>query len=216
MLSYTIKLCYHKNMKCGRKFFIRDAVTVAKDSLGKYLVHNTPKGKLSGKIVEVEAYVGPHDKASHARNGKITPRNKAEFMEGGYIYIYLVYGMYWQLNISTGKERYPECFLIRALEPTDGIEIMRKNRKCNDILNLTNGPGKLCQAMKFSKKHYGIDIAKSNEIYIEDHASSETGSKKINKNKIIKSKRIGIDYADEWKDKLLRFYIKDNRFVSKL
>ena len=195
-------------MKCNKGFFTRQAIVVSKDILGKYLVHKTDKGKLSGKIVEVEAYVGPHDKASHATGGKITPRNKAEFMVGGHIYIYLVYGMYWQLNISTGKEGYPECFLIRALEPVDGIKIMMKNRKTNDISNLTNGPGKLCQAMKLSKIHYGLDVTKSNEVYIEDRDETV--------DKIVKSKRIGIDYAEEWKNKLLRFYIKGNKSVSKL
>jgi DNA-3-methyladenine glycosylase len=204
--------------RLDKEFFIKPAIQVSKNVLGKYLVHKTSNGILSGKIVEVEAYIGPHDKASHARKG-ITERNKAEFMEGGHIYIYLVYGMYWQLNISTGKKDYPECFLIRALEPMDGIEIMKKNRETNNINNLTNGPGKLCEAMGFSKIHYAIDITKDKKIYIEDRSEiiSNPSQRLVSPRlKIVKSKRIGIDYAQEWKDKLLRFYIKNNTFVSKI
>jgi DNA-3-methyladenine glycosylase len=195
--------------KLTRKFFIRDATTVAKELLGKYLVHNYKGIRLSGKIVETEAYIGPEDRASHGYQNKITERNKAEFYIGGHIYIYLVYGMYWQLNISTGDEGVPECVLIRALEPEEGIEEMKKNRGEENIKNLTNGPGKLCQAMKLDKSCYGLDICKSKEIYIEDRGE------KIRKEDIVSAKRIGIDYAAEWKDKLLRFYIKDNIFVSK-
>src|SRR3989338_3792098 len=153
-------------MKLGRHFFTQPAITVAKSLLGKYLVHYDNCVKLSGKIVETEAYVGVKDKASHGYNGKITERNKAEFLIGGHIYIYLVYGMYWQLNITTGKQGIPECVLIRALEPADGIAQMMKNRKIHSVIltlnkvkgkNLANGPGKLCQAMNFNKKHYGLD-----------------------------------------------------------
>jgi DNA-3-methyladenine glycosylase len=193
-----------------REFFTQHAVEVAQKVLGKYLVHKIGKIKLVGKIVETEAYVGPEDKASHGYKNRITKRNRAEFMIGGHIYIYLCYGMYWQLNISTGKEGVPECFLIRALEPIEGIEYMKMYRKTNDIMNLTNGPGKLCIAMKIDKSHYGLDITKSDEIYIEDRGDV------ILPHQIVKTKRIGIDYAGEWKNKLLRFYIKDNKFVSKI
>ncbi len=109
-----------------RNFFLKPTLTVSKELLGKYLVHRTKGGILSGKIVETEAYIGPQDKASHAFGGKATTRNLAEYLKGGHIYIYLVYGMYWQFNISTLKEGKPECVLIRALEPAEGIRRMIK------------------------------------------------------------------------------------------
>lgn len=203
------KLYKMRFKKLTRDFFIQDAETVAKKLLGKYLVHKINNNIiLSGKIVETEAYIGPHDKASHGYQNKITERNKIEFYIGGHIYIYLVYGMYWQFNISTGKEGYPACVLIRALEPVDGIEYMKKKRKKDKITDLTSGPGKLCQAMGFNKNCYGMDICTSNKIYVEDRGE------KILPKDIVSSKRIGIDYAEEWKDKLLRFYIKGNPCVS--
>ncbi|MBI5417070.1 DNA-3-methyladenine glycosylase [Candidatus Poribacteria bacterium] len=193
-----------------REFYSQDAITAAKNLLGKYLIHNQDDNKISGKIVETEAYTGVEDRASHGFGGKITERNKAEFMIGGHIYIYLVYGMYWQLNISTGLEGIPECVLIRAVEPAGCIDVMMKKRKIEKIINLSNGPGKLCMAMGFDKSHYGLDVTKSKEVYVEDH------NENINENEIISAKRIGIDYAGAWKDKLLRFYIKNNKFVSKI
>lgn len=155
-------------------------------------------------IVETEAYIGPEDKASHAYLGKTTKRNLAEYLIGGHIYIYLVYGMYWQFNISTYKEGKPECVLIRALEPTV------KNNNFLKIKNLTNGPGKLCQYLKLNKSFYGEDLVKSKRIWLEDKGI------KIKNKEIVSSKRIGIDYAKEWKDKPWRFYIKNNLFVSKI
>lgn len=195
--------------KLSRKFFTRDAIIVAKELLGKYLIHNYRDVKLSGKIVETEVYTGPEDKASHGYQNKMTERNKAEFYVGGHIYIYLVYGIYWQLNITTGKAGVPECVLIRALEPKNGIEIMKKYRREENIKNLTSGPGKLCNAMRLDRSCYGLDICKSKEIYIEDRGE------KVREEDIVSAKRIGIDYAGEWRDRLLRFYIKDNIFVSK-
>ena len=190
------------NKRLSRKFYTQPTLKVAKQMLGKYLVHKTKKGKLVGKIVETEAYIGPKDKASHAFEGKITKRNKAEYLIGGHIYIYLVYGMYWQLNISTGKQGRPECVLIRALEPISEI-----SGEFAQIRDLANGPGKLCRWMGFNKSHYGIDVATSKEIWLEQ-------GEEIKPNQIIASKRIGIDYAEEWADKSWRFYIKDNPFVS--
>jgi len=173
--------------------------------LGKFLVRNTNQDKLVGKIVETEAYPGPEDKASHAFKGKQTERNKAEWLIGGHVYIYLVYGMYWQLNVTTGKQEVPECVLIRALEPIKGFN---QNLSSKEIRNLANGPGKLCRWMGFDKKYYGLDLVKDNKVYL-------TPGENIKSNQIIADKRIGIDYAQEWADKQLRFYIRNNEFVSK-
>lgn len=195
------------NKRLPRNFYTQPTLKVAKQMLGKYLVHNpsTSSGqepkRLVGKIVETEAYIGPEDKASHAFGNKITKRNKAEWLIGGHIYIYLVYGMYWQLNISTGKEGRPECVLIRALEP-----LFPKSYNLNP--KIANGPGKLCGWMGFNKSHYGVDVVTSKEIWLIEGEA-------IKPNQIVASKRIGIDYAQEWADKPWRFCIKNNPFVSK-
>lgn len=191
-----------------RNFFLSPTLEVAKNLLGKTLVRVYQGKRISGKIVETEAYIGPKDKASHAYLGKRTPRNQAEFLIGGHIYIYLVYGMYWQLNISTEQEGKPTCVLIRALEPLEGIEKMKKLRKTQDFLNLTNGPGKLCQALALDKSFYGEDLCSSKRIWLKD-------APKIKENQIVKTSRIGIDYAGPfWAKIKWRFYIKENKFVS--
>jgi DNA-3-methyladenine glycosylase len=200
------------NKKLKRKFFLQPTLNLAKEFLGKFLIHEINGQKVGGMIVETEAYIGYEDKASHAFGGKITPRNKAEYMQGGHIYIYLVYGMYWQLNISTFLEGKPECILIRGIEPTDGLNLMKKHRKNDSIKNLTNGPGKLCQALKFDKSLYGYDLCQKNAIvYFEDRGN------KINRKNISYGPRIGIDYAGEYWSKIpWRFWIKNNPNVSKL
>jgi len=215
-----------------REFFTRDTLEVARDLLGRYLIRKIGKNKLVGKIVETEAYIGPKDKAAHSYKGKITERNKAEYLIGGCVYIYLVYGMYWQLNITTNKEGKPECVLIRALEPKisnlsqlipnvgiDSGKITQRRglttsgvgfvKKLADIRNLTNGPGKLCQWLKLDKSFYGEDLTKSKRIWLER-------GEKVRLFQIVETKRIGIDYAGPyWSKRKWRFYIKGNSFVSK-
>ncbi|MGC9031551.1 MAG: DNA-3-methyladenine glycosylase [Minisyncoccia bacterium] len=189
--------------RLGRNFFTRKTLIVAKDLLGKYIIRKIGNKKIIGKIVETEAYIGPKDKASHAFSGKITERNKAEYKIGGHIYIYLVYGMYWQLNISTFKEGKPECVLIRALEPK--IKNSRKN-----ILKIANGPGKLCNYLKLDKSFYGEDLTKSKKIWLEDWGE------KIKKSEIKAALRIGIEYSGPfWSKVPWRFYIKNSPFISK-
>lgn len=152
--------------------------------------------------------------------GKITPRNKTEYLEGGHIYIYLCYGIYWQLNFTTAKNGEPECVLIRALEPVIAnkhefaTNIMNKNsRKLAlefvKIRDLANGPGKLCRWLKLDKSFDGEDLTKSKRIWLEG------GGKKLKKSHIVATTRIGIDYAEEWAKKPWRFYIKGNTFVSR-
>ena len=196
------------NKRLPRSFYTQPTLKVAKQMLGQYLIHQTKKGKLVGKIVETEAYIGTEDKASHAYKGKKTERNKAEWLIGGHIYIYLVYGMYWQLNISTGKEGRPECVLIRALEPLYPKSYTPASPVGGLNPNIANGPGKLCRWMGFNKSHYGIDVVTSKNVWL-------ISGEGLKSNQIIASKRINIDYAQEWADKPWRFYIKDNSFVSK-
>ncbi len=195
-------------MKLQRDFYQKNAITLGKELLGKYLVHVVRNEKLVARIVETESYVGPEDKACHAYNNKKTARTEIMFEEGGYAYIYLIYGMYYCLNIVAHGRNKPEAVLIRAVEPVQGLEIMKKNRniKSKKIEDLTNGPGKLCIAFNIDKSLNKIDMASSNNIYVEDHKEDF---------EIIASKRINIDYAEEYKDKLWRFYIKNNAFVSK-
>ena len=198
-----------KRKRLQREFFLRPTLKVAQELLGKYIVRSfvspsDPRGSktLAGKIVETEAYIGPKDKASHSFGGKVTERNKAEYLKGGYCYIYLVYGMYWQFNITTEREGKPECVLIRALEPV-------KNSTDPDSKNLANGPGKLCQWLKLDKSFYGEDLTQSSQLWLEDRGEN------IKKSQIVKTKRIGIDYAKEYSLEPWRFYISENPFVSK-
>lgn len=169
-----------------RNFYTQPTLEVAKKLLGKYLVRKTDKEKLIGKIVEVEAYIGPKDRASHAFNNRRTPRNQAEYLIGGHIYIYLVYGMYWQFNISTYQEEKPECVLVRAL----------------DLGKLADGPGKVCRYLKLDKSFYGEDLVKSKRIWLEDRGE------KINPSEILALPRVGIDYAGPyWSKRKWRFIL---------
>ncbi len=172
----------------GRKFFSRPSQEVAKDLLGKFLV--TPQK--SGIIVETEAYLGKIDKAAHTYQGRKTPRTQVLYGPAGFLYVYLCYGLYWQLNVTTGRG---QCVLIRALE-TEGKE--------------ANGPGKLTRWLEMDKSFYGEDLGKSERIWIEDHGE------KIHRYDIVAAPRVGIDYAEEWSRKKLRFYLRNNSFVSKI
>ena len=195
--------------KLTQDFYKRNVLKVANDLLGKFFVVNNNGKLLSGKIVEVEAYDGAIDEAAHTFKGK-TKSNEIMFEEGGLIYVYFTYGMHHCVNVVTGKQNERTAVLIRAIEPTIGIDEMGLNRfgkkeiSEKQKLNLTNGPGKLCMALGINKSHNGISLFKD-EFYILDNA-------KINKNKIVTTTRIGISKSKElpW-----RFYIKDNPFISK-
>lgn len=192
-----------------RKFYTRETLEVSKDLLGKFLVRKEGGRKLIGKIVETEAYIGPNDKASHSFGNKVTERNKFTYFKGGFVYIYLCYGMYWQFNVTTSKKGNPECVLIRALEPVKGIDIEEgtEKRKLKFLRKNCSGPGRLSRWMGLDKSFNGEDLVNSKRIWIEE-------GDKIKKSQIGFSKRIGIDYADEWAEKQWRFYIKKNPFVS--
>jgi len=209
--------------KLSRRFYTRDTLTIAKNFLGKFIVRKWRGKKIIGKIVETEAYIGPGDKASHAFRNKRTSRNKAEYLIGGHIYIYLVYGMYWQFNISTSAKGKPECVLIRALEPifnnrNPKSQIPNPNKIPNpnfqnlkEIKNLANGPGKLCRYLKLNKSFYGEDMAGSKRIWLESNGE------KIKKSDIVAAPRIGIDYAGKYWSKIpWRFYLKGSPFISRI
>lgn len=179
-----------------RPFYARPALTIAKDILGKRIIRRYRGKKIIGNIVEVEVYYSVKDRASHAFGGKLTKRNRAEYLEGGHVYIYLVYGMHWQFNISTGQEGHPECILIRAVEPLQGF----KDRE-------GSGPGKFCKVFKLNKSFYGEDLTESKRLWLEE------SGEKVN---IKRGPRIGIDYAGPYWSKVpWRFWVAGNRFVSK-
>jgi DNA-3-methyladenine glycosylase len=195
--------------KLPREFYTRtNVLTIARDLLGKLLVVPAADGtRVSGMIVETEAYRGPLDRASHAYGGKRTKRTETMYGAGGTVYIFFVYGMYNQFNIVTNGEDVPHAILIRALQPIEGIELMRRRRHGQPDHNLTNGPGKLCIAM-------GIDRRFDRANLLGSKVWLETGEK-IFPRQIASGPRIGIDYAQGWVDKPWRFWIKDNRFVSR-
>ena len=165
-----------------KSFFERDAVTVARELLGKYLVHRIQEKEVAVMITEVEAYDGFDDQASHAYKGK-TKRNEVMFGEAGRWYVYLVYGMYEMLNIVTGAQGYPSAVLIRG---TDGIV----------------GPGRLTKFLQISRAHNGITAVRKNALWIEDRGVV------IPKQKIKRTARVGVDYAGVWAQKKYRFVIK--------
>ncbi len=194
-------------MKVKKEFYNGSSLEVAKELLGLILVHVTKEGVTSGKIVEVEAYMGTKDKAAHSYSGVATNRTKVMFGESGHAYVYLIYGMYYCMNVVTNVVNTPQAVLIRAIEPVDGIELMTKRRNGKKLKELCNGPGKLCIAMDINKENNGMDLTR-NQLYIEYPKEKEEFQ-------IEKSKRINIDYAEEAKDFLWRYTIKGNKFVSR-
>jgi DNA-3-methyladenine glycosylase len=193
--------------KLPRSFYIRSPLLVAKDLLGKTFVRKIGKTLLAGKIVEVEAYHGEKDPASHAYRGK-TRRNEVMFREGGFLYVYFTYGMHFCANVVTGKANKGEAVLLRALEPIDGIETMRENRDMSGrpgaLSSLTNGPAKICQAFGIRGEQNGTDLL-GDEIYL-------TEGEPLKKSEIGLSTRIGISRGTE---KKWRFFIKGNAWVGK-
>jgi len=181
--------------KLPRKFYDRNTTAVAKELLGKFLVHKSHGVERVGKIVETEAYLGPHDLAAHSARG-MTPRNQVMFGPPGHAYVYFIYGMYFCMNVVTEREGHASAVLLRAIEPLKKI----KDKTC--------GPGLLCRAMKIDRKLNGHDLL-SEDFFIAKPDESESFS-------IVKRPRIGVDYAKHWARRHLRFYIKGNPFVSKI
>ncbi len=200
--------------KLTKSFYKGDTIEVAKGLLGKILVHKVGDAELMGRIVEVEAYVGAVDKACHCYNNKRTKRTEVMFGPPGHAYIYLIYGMYYCMNVVTEEEGEGAAVLIRALEPIGGVEeisVNRYNKPYKDldkrqIINLSNGPGKLCRALNITKNNYKDDLT-GNKLYLLDdgYKVSVIGI----------SNRINIDYAEEAKDFKWRFFIDGNPYVSK-
>lgn len=177
-------------------FYVRPALPVAKDLLGKVLVLDEGGVVRRGRIVETEAYVGEHDLACHAAKG-LTPRTAVLFGPPGRAYVYLIYGMHYCFNVVTEPEGVAAAVLVRGLEPLSGFE---KGAR-------TDGPGKLCRAMGITLAHNREDLT-GGHLYLED-------APPVAPRDIARGPRIGVDYAGEWADKPYRFWVRDNPFVSK-
>lgn len=182
-------------MKLPREFYDRDTETVARELLGKQLVHVKDGVALRGRIVEVEAYVGAHDLAAHSSRG-ITPRTRVMYGPPGHAYVYLIYGIHHCLNLVTEAQGRGCAVLLRALEPVQGIA------------GNTRGPGLLCKALGIDRSHNGIDLL-GDVLFVE--AAGEDGQALD----VVAAPRIGVDYAGEWALRPLRFYLRDSLWVSR-
>ena len=193
--------------KLSRSFYSRSALDVASDLLGKALVRRFGRRNLIGKIVETEAYVGPHDLACHASKGH-TPRTSVMFGPPGHAYVYMIYGFYFCLNVVTEPIGYPAAVLIRAVEPLESVDLMRELRN-NPVqeTNIASGPGKLCMAMSIDRQLNGADLL-GTTIWIED--------RKLDPGPIRTSPRVGVDYAGEYREKPWRFFVEGSPHVSRV
>jgi DNA-3-methyladenine glycosylase len=180
--------------KLPRAFYDRDTIQVAKELLGKYLVHQLDDATRIGKIVEVEAYLGPHDLAAHSAKG-LTKRTKIMFGPPGYAYVYFIYGVHYCMNVVTERDGHASAVLLRAVEPVQ------------NVMGRTCGPGLLCRALAIDKHLNAHDLLSDN-FFIAAPDNAESFS-------IVKRPRIGVDYAKHWAKRHLRFYVKGNPFVSR-
>lgn len=183
-------------MRLTKEFYRKSSYEVAINLLGKIICIVRDGVMRRYRIVETEAYGGVSDKAAHSYQGRRTTRTNALYLDGGHVYVYFIYGMYYMLNIVANQVDIPEGVLIRAVEPLN-----------DDHKKIANGPGKLCKAMGIDKTYNELDLCKNNEMYLEedDYVISE----------IIYTKRVNIDYAEEDRDRFWRFYIKNHPSVSK-
>ncbi len=194
-------------MLLSASFYNRPTLDVARDLLGKQLVRVWYGVELRAKIVEVEAYIGENDTACHCSKGR-TPRTEVMFGAGGHAYVYLVYGMHHMLNVVTEGDGFPAAVLIRAVEPLSGVEMMRENRG-RAAKNLTNGPGRLCQAMAIDRQLNGWNLAAGEWLWLEDAPA-------VARSAIATGARIGIGYASPTDRRApWRLWLKDNPHVSR-
>jgi DNA-3-methyladenine glycosylase len=187
-----------------RAWFDRSAAEVAPELLGAFLIHDTPLGRIAGRIVEVEAYLGPEDLAAHSSHGR-TPRNAAMFGEPGHLYVYLVYGMHHCANVVCGPNRKPEAVLLRAAEIIEGQELARTRRGELPAARLAAGPGNLTSAFDIDRCLNGADLLHGPVRLALGPAPRA----------IERTKRIGVDYAGDWTDRPLRFVIADDPYRSR-
>ncbi|XP_059271867.1 DNA-3-methyladenine glycosylase isoform X2 [Mustela nigripes] len=205
-----------RSARLGSEFFDQPAVALARAFLGQVLVRRLDDGtELRGRIVETEAYVGPEDEAAHSRGGRQTPRNRGMFMKPGTLYVYVIYGMYFCMNVSSRGDG--ACVLLRALEPLGGLETMRQLRnalrkgtvgRALKDRELCSGPSKLCQALAINKSFDQRDLAADTAVWME-HSAPGTREPSV-----VAAARVGIGQAGEWAQKPLRFYVRGSPWVS--
>lgn len=195
--------------KLPRGFYTRaDVLEVARDLLGRILVVPTRGGtRAAGRIVETEAYRGPEDRASHAWAGRRTRRTETMYALGGTAYVYLVYGMYHQFNVVTGEADVPHAVLIRALEPLEGLGLMRRRRPGRPDARLASGPGALCLALGIDRSFDRVDLL-GDRVWLEEGAGPGRGA-------VARGPRVGIDYAGAWAARPWRFWLRGNPHVSR-
>ena len=196
-------------MKLEREFYTgKNTAKIARDLLGKLLVVPAEDGRrVSGMIVETEAYLGAGDRAAHSYGGRRTARVEPMYGLGGHAYVFFVYGMYFQFNVVTGPEEHPHAVLIRGLEPVDGVDIMRERRGVRKDRDLTSGPGKLCIATGIDRSFDGADLT-GDRVWLESF-------RKFRKNDVESGPRVGVDYAGEDALLPLRFWLRGNEYVSR-
>ena len=191
-----------------RSFYARPALDVARELIGLVLVRRLPDGTLlSGRIVETEAYTGPEDRASHASRGR-TARNEVMFGPPGRAYVYFIYGMHWCLNAVNERDGFPAAVLLRAIEPLDGIELVRAHRpKARKDTQLTSGPARLCQALAIDGGLNGADLClPASALFVEDRG--------LPAGAVVAAARVGVGYAGEWAAKPFRFLDSRSPYVS--
>lgn len=194
--------------KLPREFYLQDTVTVARALLGCVLWRRRGRQLLAARLVETEAYLGANDAASHARRGLHSERNASMYLEGGHAYVYFTYGMYWCLNVVTQESEIAEAVLIRAAEPLQGIESMRRRRpKAKRDHDLLSGPGKLCMALDIDRRLDGEPLD-GNRLFLAERDVPVVESD------IVVSPRIGVEGAVDAAHWPLRFYLRGNRYVS--
>lgn len=198
-----------------RRFYRRDAPDLARALLGRRLVRVLDTGqRLAGRIVEVEAYLGVEDRAAHSFGGRRTPRNEAMYLDAGHAYVYFTYGMHWCFNVVAGRPDLPVACLIRAIEPLEGLDLMRLHRAAKRPrltlrdTDLCSGPAKLCQALAIDRSLNAIDLTADRRLFIENDSPARP-------DRIAAAPRVGVDYAGDWADKPLRFLLRENPHVSR-
>lgn len=191
-----------------RSFYARDCLEVAPECIGKLIVHDAPEGLAAGRIVECEAYRGPEDQAAHSHKGRRTARTEVMFGPPGHAYMFLLYGASWALNFVLAEAGVPQVVLIRAIEPVLGEALMSSRRKMPvGRREISNGPGKLCQALGLDRRFYGADLT-AGPLYVAEDPAQKAVSLPAT------SPRINIQYAGAWVEKPWRYYERKNRYVS--
>ncbi len=186
------------------KAYAADPQTVARNLLGQRLVRVDGGRRLAGVIVEVEAYLGPRDRAAHTYGGRRTARNESMYLGGGHAYVYFTYGMHHCLNVVCGGRGDGTAILLRAIEPTEGLEVMFARRAAARRLgDLCSGPGKLTQALGLDRAHDGLDLRTSRELFIERLRRGPLSPRLLDR-----TPRIGVGYAGTWAKRRLRYLLR--------